>query len=204
MGKGIIRTIIFSLCFLLLSCAGAQAVHSEVSTFFTAIADRSVEIFVFDGFKLSPIIRAADVTTEKTPVTEGNYFVLYFVKDGSIPGVRVLKAGRKNIELGEIKLGGKINDDKGLITGAVYKTISGGKISYKKGILILFREVIVRAVGENGETYLTKSAENGVFSIILSPGKYKIFVNDSEGIDVMIKIGKTTVQNLPQGAMLID
>jgi hypothetical protein len=176
--------------------------HSEANI--TANADKSVEIFVFDGFKLNPIIRDTELIREKIPVTEGNYFILYFLKDGYIPEVRVLKAGSEDIELGEVRLKKKIEHDKGFLIGVVYKPICGGKILYKKGILKLLGGVTIRIVGETGEIYLTKSTEDGVFSIPLPSGKYKVLVNNKKEIDVIIKKGKTTIQNLQRGVMLIE
>jgi hypothetical protein len=204
MGKGIIRKIIFPLCLLLPMCTGAQLMHSQANTFFTAKADKSIEIFVFDGFKLSPIFRDTEVIKQKIPVTEGNYFVIFFVKDGYIPAVKTLQAGKGDIRLGEIRLTERITDEKGFLTGVVYKTIHGGKISYKKGILKLFGKVIIKVVGETGETYLTESTEGGVFSIPLPSGKYKIFIDNKEEINIIIKKGKTTIQNLQRGVMLIE
>lgn len=172
--------------------------------FFKCEADRPIEVFVFDGFNLTPIERNANLIKEKIPVTEGNYFALFFLKDGYIPEVKILQAGKEDIELGTVKLEKEIDGNNGFLVGVVYKSIRGGKISYKKGILKLLGRVGIKVIRETGETYLTESTEGGVFSIPLSIGKYKIFVNNKEEIDVIIKKGKTTIQNLQRGIMLID
>jgi len=179
--------------------------HSEASIFFTANADRSVEIFLFDGFKLNPIIRDAEVVRENVPVTEGNWFVIFFVKEDYVPAVEVLQRGRENIRLGKIRLEKTIDKGEGFLTGVVYKPVCGGKISFRKGILKLLEGVNIKVISDRGESYLIKSGDNGVFSAPLMVGKYKIFVGDNQKVlDVLIEEGKTTIQNLQKGIMLID
>jgi len=205
MGKGIIRKIIFPLYLLLPACTGAQPMHSEVNTFFTANADKSVEIFVFDGFKLNPIIRDTELIREKIPVTEGNYFVLFFLKDGYIPEIKVLKAGKENINLGKIRPEKKMDKNMGILAGVVYKPIHGGKVSFRKGIFKLIDKIEIKVVSEKVESYLIRSNDKGIFTVSLIPGKYKVSIgDDKEKIDVIITKAKTTIQNLQKGVMLVD
>lgn len=197
-------TILFS--FLLLSYVTAQSINSEGKyIFFSSEVGRDVEVYIFDGFKLSLINRVGEFIKEKVPVTKGNYFVLFFLKDGYIPEIKVLKAKNGNINLGEIRLGKKMDDNMGILTGVVYKPVYGGKVSLRKGIFKLIDNFKIKLVSDNGESYLIKSENNGVFSIPLLAGKYKILTdNDQKVFDVLIKEGKTTIKNIQKGLRLLD
>lgn len=178
--------------------------HPEASDlFFEVKVDKMAEVFVFDGFKLSSIDRDAESIKNKLPVTEGNYFVLFFVKENYIPKVKVLRAGNENIKLGRIRFEKLIEKGKGFLVGVVYKPVRGGKVSYRKGILKLFEGVDIKVVSDTGGSYLIRSGDKGVFTTPLPAGKYKIFI-DGNQFDVYIEEGKTAIQNIQKGVMLID
>ena len=206
MGKGFIRKIISLLIFLVFSCSFSQNIHSEASEFFFEVkTDKTAKVFVFDGFKLSLIERDAEFVKDKIPVTEGNYFVLFFVKEGYVPKVKVLRAGNHNIILGKIRFEKLRGKDKGFLVGVVYKPVRGGKVLYRKGIIKLFEGVEIKLIRDKGKSHIIRSGDNGVFSIPLVAGKYKIFVKDNKkGFDVVIERGKTTIHNVQKGVILID
>lgn len=206
MAKNFTRIIIFSLLFLFSSCVATQSISSETNIlFFEGNIDKTLEIFIFDGFKLSRIDRDSDSFKKKVPVTQGYYFVLFFTKRGCIPQVKVCQAGKKNIKMGKIELEKMTDEDKGFLVGVVYKPVYGGKIAFRKGIVKFSGGMNIRVVNDKGESYIVKSGDNGVFCIRLAAGKYKIFAGDSKkGVDVAIKEGITTIQNLQKGLVLID
>ncbi len=188
------------------SCSSFQNMRSEASDlFFEVEIDKTVEVLIFDGFKLSPIDSNTKFIKKKLPVTEGNYFILFFIKEGYAPKVKVLWVGKENIKLGKIRFEKMIDKGIGFLTGVVYKPIRGGKISYRKGILKLFKGVVIKIISDKGVSHLIKSGDKGLFSIPLAAGKYKIFIDDNQKVfDVLIKDGKTNIQNLQKGIMLID
>ena len=204
MGKGFIRKIFFLLILLLSSCSYFQNMHSEASEFFFEVkTDKTAKVFVFDGFELSEIKRDAGLIREKIPVTKGNYFALFFVKEGYIPRVEVLQAGDKGVKLPEIELKEILDKDMGILTGVVYKPLGGGKILPRKGIWRLVEGAEIKVVNEKGISYTTSSDNRGVFSIRLEAGKYRVSTDD-KGFDVVIEKGRTTIHNIQKGMMLID
>jgi len=206
MGKGFAKEVIFSLFILLSSCASAQSMHLETKeNYFGGEVESTVEMFIFDGFKLSPIDRDSKFFKKKIPVTEGNYFVIFFIKEGFIPEVKVLQAGKKDIKIGKIELEKMMEEKKRFLVGVVYKPIHGGKILFRKGILKLIGRVDIKVVSDKGGPHITRARDDGVYIMQLAAGKYKLFIGDSkDGLDVIIKKGTTTIQNLKKGVMLID
>lgn len=206
MAKNLTRIIIFSLLFLFSSCVASLSTFSETNVlFFEGDIDKTMEIFIFDGFKLSSIDRNSDVFKKKAPVTYGHYFVLFFIKSGCIPQVKVYQAGKKDIKIGDIQIESTTDGNAGFLVGVIYKPVYGGKIVPRKGIVEFSDGMNIRVVNDKGESYVAKSGDNGVFCIRLAAGKYKIFVGDSKkGVDVAIKKGITTIQNLQKGLVLID
>ncbi|MBU4312719.1 MAG: hypothetical protein KJ706_08385 [Candidatus Omnitrophica bacterium] len=206
MDKGFAKKVIFSLFFLVSSCASAQSMHLEINeNYFGGEVESTVEVFIFDGIKLSPIDRESKFFRKKIPVTEGNYFAIFFIKEGFIPEVKVLLAGKKDIKIGKIRLKKMIYEKKGFLVGVVYKPIHGGKVSLRKGIVKLIGRVDINVVCDKRGQYITRARDDGVYSIQLVAGKYKLFISDNKDVlDVIIKKGKTTIQNLQKGMMLID
>ena len=206
MAKNLTRITIFSLLFLFSSCVASQSTFSETNIlFFEGDIDKTLEIFSFDGFKLSQIDKDADSFKKKAPVTQGYYFVLFFTKRGYIPQVKVCQAGKKDIKTGKIELEKMTDENIGFLVGVVCKPVHGGKIAFRKGIVRFAGGMNIRVVNDRGKSYIAKSKDNGVFCIHLAAGKYKIFVDDSKkGVDVVIKKGSTTIQNLQKGLVLID
>jgi len=200
----LIKKILFTT-FLLFSCA-SQATHVEsTDIFFRAETDRTVDIYTFDGFRLNLIDRTSDLIKEKIPVSEGNYFALFFVKDGYVPEVKVLQADKKDIEVGKIRLKESMESDKGFLVGVVYKPVRGGKVSYRKGISVLLGGVNIMINNDKGQTYSFRTRGNGAFIIPLVEGRYWIALEGSrQRFDVLITNGKTTIQNLQRGLKLID
>ena len=184
----------------------SQSVHSGADDIFLkGKVEEGIKVFVFEGFKLGSVNREAEFIKENVPVTEGNWFVLFFVKDGYIPGVRVLRAGKEDVEIGKVGFEKRMDGDRGFLTGVVYKPVHGGKVLYSRGIFKLIDGTDIKVISDRGESYLTRSKGGGIFSISLIPGKYRIFIGDSkEWINVLIERGKTTIQNLQKGLMLID
>ncbi|MFH1963827.1 MAG: hypothetical protein ABIJ30_13320 [bacterium] len=206
MGKGFFREIVFSLCFLLCSCIPTKPMHSEQNgSFFEGEVGKEVEVIIFDGFKLSPIDKEIELIKKRVPVTKGNYFILYFIEEGFVPELKVLRAANKDTTIGKIRLKKMKNKNKGYLVGVVYKPVRGGKIFFTKGILKLISGVEIKVVNNKSRSYSTIPEHNGVFSIQLLAGRYKIFVGDyNKGFDVIINKGKTTIHNLQKGIVLID
>jgi len=197
-------TILFY--FLLVASAIAQPIKpKDMDIFFRGEAEKDVEVYIFDGFDLSLINRVGDFIKEKVPVTKGNYFALFFIKDGYIPEVKVLKADKENINLGKIKVEKKMYENMGIITGVIYKPIHGGRISFNKGIFKLIDKIEIKMLSEKGESYLIMTNDKGIFCESFKPGKYVVTIGDEkEKIDVVIRKTKTTIQNIQKEIMLID
>ena len=206
MRKGFAKYLILSLFFLLSLPGSAQSMQLTTNeNYFGGEAESAVEIFVFDGFKLSQIDRDIDFINKKAPVTQGHYFILFFIKRGYIPQVKVCQAGKKDIKTEKIELEEMTDEKKGFLVGVVYTPVHGGKIVFRKGIVKFLGGMNIRVVSDRGESYVVRSKDNGVFCIPLAAGNYKIFVDDSKkGVNVAIKKGSTTIQNLQRGLVLID
>lgn len=206
MAKNLTRIIIFSLLFLFSSCVASQSTSPETNIlFFKGGIDNTLEIFIFDGFKLSQIDRNSDSFKKKVPVTQGYYFVLFFIQRGCIPQVKIYQADKKDIKIGDIQLESTTDENAGFLVGVIYKPVYGGKIVPRKGIVKFSGGMNIRVANDKGESHIVKSGDNGVFCIRLAAGKYKIFVDDSrKGVDVAIKKGITTIHNLQKGLVLID
>lgn len=197
-------TILFY--FLLVSSSIAQPIEPKnMDIYFRGEIEKNIEVYIFDGFNLSLINRIGDFIQEKVPVTQGNYFALFFIKDGYFPEVKVLKADKENINLGKIRIEKKMYENMGILTGVIYKPVHGGKISFKKGIFKLIDKIKIKMLSKKGESYLIMPNDKGIFCESLKPGEYVITIGDEkEKIDVVIRKTKTAIQNIQKGIMLID
>lgn len=204
MAKNITRII--TLFFLFLFTSIAQPVEmNSIDNFFKVETEKNTKVYTFDGFDVSLINNSSKFIRERNKVTNNNYFAFYFLKEGYVPVVKVIKIGNNNINLGKIKFEGKIPPNKGILTGVIYKSIHGGKISFKKGIYKLIDTSEIKAIDENGISHLIKSNCKGIFKTTLNPGKYLIMISGEKSvISVIIKNNNTTIQNIQKGAMLID
>jgi len=199
-----LKKILFT-AFLLFSCASQATYVESTNLFFRAEADSSVNVYTFDGFKLNIIDRTSDIIKEKIPVSKGNYFALFFARDGYLPEVKVLQADKENIDAGRIKLKETMDNDKGFLTGVVYMPSHGGKISYREGISVLFGGINIMIDNDKGQIYSFRTRGNGAFIIPLAEGRYRIASEGSrQRFEVFITKGKTTIQNLQRGLKLID
>jgi hypothetical protein len=207
-GKIRVDEMVFGLLLLLVPFIAQFGYSGTTGPVVGAVVDRAVKVLIFDGFKLapvSPVNRDTETIKSEIPVTGGGYFVLFFVRDNYIPEVKILRAGRENIELGRIMLEEMTEGDRGFLIGVAYKAVGGGKVSPRKGIKKLIGELCVRVLNDKGEEYLAKTRDDGTYRLSLDPGRYRIFLpNSKEGISVVVGKRKTTIQNLQRGVMLID
>lgn len=163
------------------------------------------EVFVFDGFSSVRLGKGESLSALKPPVTTGRFFVLFFVREGYLPVVRVLKADRETLNAGKADFAAKIHGADGFLSGVVYKPVRGGKVSYSKGIAGLFSDIEVRAVSGSGQIYTARTGDSGVFGMSLPPGSYKVMLEGTGNVaQVTINTGRTTLHNIQKGLVLLD
>lgn len=189
--------------FFLSSCAAAQPARQDAGVFFRTKIDKGAEVFTFDGFNLNKIVRDTEYIREKIPVTQGNYFTLFFVKEGCIPEAQVLQAGDKDIEIGEVILKRKADKDKGGLIGIIYKPVSGGRLIEHKGIFKIFKNEKINII-KDGVSYKITTDDKGIFVIEIPEGEYNIIFNDKSAGTVVIGKGRTSIKNLQKGQVLMD
>lgn len=195
-------TSIFSL-FLLLYALG-QPMISEAG-FITGKVDKAISVYVFDGFKTKSVGSDCELIKEKIPVTEGNFFVLFFIKHGYLPVTKIFMTGKEDIDFGVTSFSENMDEEKGFLAGVVFKPVQGGKIFFQKGISRLLEGITIKIVDNKGVMQLVKSGNTGTFGISLKTGKYKVKADDDkEGTEVLIENAKTTIHNLQMGVILID
>ena len=194
----------FFLISVLLSLSSiCCAAHGLLTPHHEGEADRGMKIFIFNGTTL--IQAGSDTAMIKPPVTEGLSFAVFFLKRGYLPVVKVIKATTEDVRLEKVLVEKPIETGMGFLTGVVYKSIHGGKISRRTGILTLIKDVNIEAERSDGEEFNATSGADGVYGLKLPPGKYKVFIKGSkESTEITIEKTATTIQNLRKGLVLRD
>lgn len=203
-GKIPIIHVVLSFVFILFSapeCFSGQ-IDLQPSAEGTAAIDSN--IFVFDGRKLSEIRDTDNVISMKSPATEGNYFAVFFTKAGRVPVIRTIKAEGEYAKIGREFPDKTISHGKGFLAGVVYKPVYGGKLSGTRGMVKLIKDAEIAVIGQGKEDFAVMSGESGSYGIELPAGKYRVRTGGGKWLNVTIKNGLTTIQNLQRGLTLRD
>ncbi|MCC6346686.1 MAG: carboxypeptidase regulatory-like domain-containing protein [Nitrospirales bacterium] len=178
-----------------LSCAGAvkQA----------PIAELMDTCYLFDGISLQKITPVQGRISAAGGITEGNYGVLFFTKEGFYPSADVFRATERPYETEIRELIRLPYSRRGALVGVVYKAVSGGKLRPRRGIVSLYAGEVVRIDGRD-RAYSVMTDAQGVYRIHLPPGEYVVSQRPGPIADVVIEPGKTTIHSIQRGAMLVD
>jgi len=190
---------------LAFSAAGCQAAAAKKDVITESTGEDTAGAFIFDGFKLSPLTLHSGQLSFAPPVTEGNYFAVFFVQNGYEPSVKLLKAGKDNIKMDRPDNAKQLDAGAGFIAGVVYRSVRGGKLSYRKGISDLIKGSWISFTDSSGKTFGTESGPDGTYGISLHRGKYRMTIDGQrEAGDLLLKEGATVIKNIGKGAALID
>ncbi len=164
------------------------------------------EISIFDGFSIRNI--KSDVNgmyiISEPPVSPDLYAVLFFTKDGYIPGIINVKRSEqvKTDYSIVMKRGQKRNT--GFVAGVIYQPIRGGKIKFQSGIYNLGKGRRVWLEKDGGVIEAQSNIE-GHFVFEVPVGRYVLHAEGSrEKPAVEITEGKTTIRNMRAGIILVD
>jgi len=180
------------LLFLNTSCAGTE----------TKI-EGDTAVRLFDGTSLKVIPLPADKLTEAHGITPGHYGVIFFSKNGFYPRAEIFKVHAKPAEIDKVSLKPLKDAGRGVLTGVVYKPVTGGKLREHKGIFQTFKGEKIILISGNISLDVTTD-EMGIFSSELLPGDYDVvFKNENAGM-AHITRGETTIMNIQKGMVLKD
>lgn len=191
------------ILFLNTSCAGREiSVEINRDDMRGHIIHR-VEVSVFDGTALKSVAVSGNEFLYRHGITLNYSGVLYFTGQGHYPETIIFNAKKESFKNDRVSLTPLKNSEEGVLTGVVYKPVSGGKRIEHKGIARLFGNEKVSIVN-NDTAREVVTDDNGVFMVGLLPGEYDIFFNNKQVSRVLIENSKTTIRNIQKGILLID
>jgi hypothetical protein len=165
----------------------------------------NIKISIFNGFSFSYTFSDLNgnycLPIDTTPVS------VFFIKDGYFPSVHNLRlVSEEKYIIPQVTLLPIKELSKGILVGVCYKSISGGKLKPRFGISSYLPKQTIKITDTgNGIRQEVTSDKNGIYMIILPPGRYQLFIPQGYEIkDVEIKPGKVTVQNISGGSIMID
>ncbi|MBI5742045.1 MAG: hypothetical protein HZA16_15175 [Nitrospirae bacterium] len=158
---------------------------------------------VFDGTSLKEIPPPAGKLTEAHGITPGLYGALFFSKKGFYPETVIFRVDDKLAEVDKVFLQPLKDAGMGVLTGVVFKPVTGGKLREHNGIFHTYKgEKIVLIKDDIPLTIATDDA--GTFSVELSPGDYDVVFNNENAGRAHITRGETTIINIQKGMVLKD
>lgn len=164
------------------------------------------EISIFDGFSIRNI--KSDVNgmynISEPPVSPDLYAVLFFTKDGYIPGIINVKRSEQVKTDYSIVMKKTQKRNTGFVAGVIYQPIRGGKIKFQSGIYGLGKGRRVWLEKDGGVIEAQSNIE-GHFVFEVPVGKYILHAAGSrEKADVEVVEGKTVIRNMRSGIVLVD
>ncbi|MBI5056174.1 MAG: hypothetical protein HZB61_06130 [Nitrospirae bacterium] len=195
--------MIFVLLLLInTSCAGTEILVEITPADIRGRIVNHTEISLFDGTALKTI-PANDKFAEAHGVTSGQYGALFFTKHGYYPEAIIFRAQEKSVKVDKVSLSPLKDAGKGILTGVVYKPVTGGKLKEHKGIFQTFKGERITLIKDKWSPEITTDDE-GIFMIELPPGDYDIVFNNENIGRVNIAKGRTTIKNIQKGLVLRD
>ncbi|MBI4685483.1 MAG: hypothetical protein HY755_09820 [Nitrospirae bacterium] len=197
--------LIFLVLILILnpSCATTIDTFESNSLYIEGKVSNDIEVSFFDGSLLKPVRISDGRFRLAHDLSSGYYGVVFLTKKGFYPEAFLFKAEEKPAEMKVMPLQ-KIKDEtKGVLTGVLYKSATGGKIKEHNGIVQVFTNEPVTFL-KDFFPYTVVTDENGIFKVHLSAGEYSIMMSGREIEKVTIEAGRTSIKNIRRGLRLID
>lgn len=166
----------------------------------------NAEISIFDGFSIRNIksdVNGMYIISEPA-VSPDLYAVLFFTKDGYIPGIINVKRSEQVKTDYSIVMKRAQKRNTGFVAGVIYQPIRGGKIKFQSGIYGFGkgRRVWLK---KDGRIIETKSNESGHYIFAIPSGQYILHAEGSrEKATVEAVEGKTVIRNMRSGIVLVD
>jgi len=194
-----------SILVLLLNtaCAGREISVEIMQDVVHGAISNNAEVDLFDGTDLKTISVSGSMFSSPHGITLNYSGVLYCTMNGHYPGIIVFKSLEGPIMKNSVSFRPLKHPGEGVLTGVVYKPVSGGKLIEHRGIVRLFTNEKVRIVNDDTAREVITD-DNGVYMIGLLPGKYDIVFNNKKLSMVVIEKSRTTIRNIQKGVMLID
>jgi hypothetical protein len=167
------------------------------------ISDSEVDVRVFDGVELRSIQVKGKSFIEAQNVTDGYYGVVFFTKDGFYPKAEIFKVSENPVRINVTPLNKLGDKDIGVITGVVYKTITGGKLRRHRGIVRFYGNEVIEII-KGVIAHSVKADGNGLFMAVLPEGEYTLKIGGREMDSVVVEAGRTSIKNIQKGMVMID
>lgn len=173
------------------------------SSYLAGAAAHEVGMTIFDGIALRK--KTLPPGTFKIPhtITAGLSGVVFFTGDGFSPEAAIFKAGDRHIAMGRISLLKMKDTKKGVVTGVVYKPVTGGKLVEHIGIAALYRDERVSFM-KDGVASSFVTDDRGSYTGELPGGDYTVMPDGSNKRKVIVGPGRTTIINFKKGMVLVD
>ena len=163
-------------------------------------------ISIFDGFSIRNI--KSDVNgmynISEPPVSPDLYAVLFFTKDGYIPGIINVKRSEQVKTDYSIVMKRAQKRNTGFVAGVIYQPIRGVKIKFQSGIYGFGKGRRVW-LEKTGGVIEAQSNIEGHFVFEVPVGRYMLHAAGSrEKAGVEVVEGKTVIRNMRSGIVLVD
>ena len=191
------------LLFLNASCASGEIAVKITRDDIQGSINNHIEVTAFDGAGLKAIPVSDNKFTCAHGITSNYYGVLFLTKQGHYPETIIFKAQDNPVTIDYISLSPVKDPQKGILTGVVYKPVTGGKLREHKGISRMFKSEKIILIKGN-VSHETATNDRGVFLIELLPGNYNVVLNNKNAGSVLIERGATAIHNIQKGTMIID
>lgn len=185
------------------SCAGKEISLEINRDDVQGYVNNHLEVTLFDGAGLKTIPVFNNKFTVPHGITLNYSGVLYFTRQGHYPETIIFKVQDKPVTIDNVSLLPLKDPGKGVLTGVVYKPVTGGKLKEHKGIARLFKGERLSIV-KDGLRKEVLADDNGIFMMELVPGEYNIVFNDMKIGKALVEKSKTTIRNIQKGTVLID
>ncbi|MBI4685481.1 MAG: carboxypeptidase regulatory-like domain-containing protein [Nitrospirae bacterium] len=194
------RFLISFIIVLLLnaSCAGTANTAKNIED-----GDNDMQISIFDGSALKNIKGSKHKFVAEHNISSDYYGVIFITKKGFYPKAVLFKSTGRPVEMDKPDLKRLKETNVGILTGVVYKAVTGGKIREHNGIITTFKDELVTFM-KDFFPHTAVTDENGIFMILLDAGEYNIVFGSKETGKITIEPGKTVIKNIQKGLRLID
>ncbi len=196
--------LIFTLSILLgSSCTVTSSPHNSAPSVTKEISNEDLKIEIFNG------VDSKEINAKKSPhisdhgITKGFFGIIFYSKNGYHPESNLFKSMGGPVEIKIISLQKIEKFETGILTGAVFNSVSGGKVVEYSGISKIYRNEHIEITNDN-VSFSAITDKDGVYRIALPRGAYRVSTKNTEMKNVTIETGKTSILNILKNITLVD
>lgn len=194
----------FSLLILIsLSCANNASTGQNSPYYIEGTAAHNMDINIFNGLAMRKIKLSEGRFRYTHSTTDGLYGAVFFTKNKCYPLAVTFRVADESVSVKNVSLEELKDEKMGILTGVVYKPVTGGRLKEQSGISTLFADEKID-IKTGDASYYVNTGNDGAFTIELPRGEYSIIFNSKEAGKVVIEPGKTVIKNIQKGMVMMD